>query len=497
MRRFLFIFVSMSLCIAAASAQERYGTVVRRNPWNMGGGVAGLRCDSVSVSYAEAYACKENGGFIPTYGSADSWSFGAGMESLYHLEKVSFCGGFGYDCFYGRDMCGSMFTHPGYYPVDILEFTPGNKMRETYSFRGGVSAELGRGLRLGLSADLSAESYSKRKDLRHKNNALDLTFMPSATYAFRNGAVGVTYIFAKRGENVAADEYGISSLTYDAFFDKGLCYGVRELWTGSGIHLQESGISGFPVREFANGAMLQAQWGAVYADVSYRRGEGRTGEKSTIWHEFSSDAVDAHIAATLRGRWYVRGGFGLFSQTNRENVLKAVTENGVTTTRKFGSNDIFSRRMLRSMLETEYAADRWWIVAGAEYVRCDRLSTLMYPEYRRHSMSQVALRADSRVRLGRFELSAGARGRFGGSDSSEGVVADGVESGEYPSCLEDYLSAETEYFTAAAAGVVAGLRCDIKAGFYVDLQAEYTHAFATRFVGADRVRVRLAVGYGF
>jgi hypothetical protein len=496
MRRLIYISILTLLCVAAASAQERYERVVRHNMWNMGGGTAGLRLDSLSTSYAEIYAVKENGKFVPTYGSADSWNFGAQMKSVYHLKKISFAGGFGYDYFLGNRMCGSMFTRPGYYPVDILEFTPGRKIRETYSFEGGMSVELGRGLMFGLLADVSAQSYSKRKDLRHKNNALDLRVMPSLTWRFADGAVGATYIFDKNSESVSAGEYGVSSENYYAFFDKGICYGNSELWTGSGIHLDEAGVSGFPVREFTNGAMLQAQWRGVYVDASYRRGSGRTGEKQTIWHEFGSDAVDAHIGVALRGRWFIRAGFGYFDQTNNENVMNTVTENGVTIMRKFGSNAIFSRRSYSASLEAEYAADRWEIVFGANYRTLDRLSTLVYPQYRTHSMDAARFFADARMVFGAFEVSLSASGAFGGSDEGGGVVVEGINSGDYPVCLNDWLAAETEWFTASRVGCGVGLRYNIRK-FYIDLRGDYTRAFGVRMLGSNRVNARLSAGYRF
>lgn len=496
MRRLIYISILTLLCVAAASAQERYERVVRHNMWNMGGGTAGLRLDSLSTSYAEVYAAKENGEFVPSSGSPDSWNFGAQMKSVYHLKNISFSGGFGYDYFIGSRMCGSMFTNPNYYPVDILEFTAGRKIRETYSFEGGMSVELGHGLLFGLLADVSAESYSKRKDLRHKNNALDLSVMPSLTYKFADGAVGATYIFDKNSESVVAGEYGVSSENYYAFFDKGICYGSSELWKGNGIHLDEAGVSGFPVREFINGAMLQAQWRGIYIDASYRRGSGRTGEKHTIWHEFGSDAVDAHIGANIRGRWFIRAGFGYFDQTNNENVMNAVTENGVTINKKFGSNSIFSRRSCSASLEAEYAADRWEVIVGAKYGTLDRLSTLVYPQYRTHSMNSARLFADARMEFGAFEISLSASGAFGSSGANEGVVAEGIDSGSYPVCLNDYLAAETEWYTASRVGCGVGLRYNIRK-FYIDLRGDYTRAFDVQMLGKNRVVARLSAGYRF
>ena len=113
MRRILTIL--MLVAVSAAAAQERFDHIFRRNPWNGGLNAAGIRQDSLSRSYAEIYFTKENGGLAGHSASDDSWNAGAKTESVRHLKKVSFSGGFGYDYFDGRNMCGSMFTEPGYY----------------------------------------------------------------------------------------------------------------------------------------------------------------------------------------------------------------------------------------------------------------------------------------------------------------------------------------------------------------------------------------------
>ena len=45
------------------------------------------------------------------------------------------------------------------------------------------------------------------------------------------------------------------------FLDKGLMYGAYEAWDGSGIHLSESGVNGFPIKRIvSNGVAVQLQW---------------------------------------------------------------------------------------------------------------------------------------------------------------------------------------------------------------------------------------------
>ena len=228
MRRILTIL--MLVAVSAAAAQERFDHIFRRNPWNGGLNAAGIRQDSLSRSYAEIYFTKENGGLAGHSASDDSWNAGAKTESVRHLKKVSFSGGFGYDYFDGRNMCGSMFTEPGYYPVDILEFTPGRKVREDYTFTGGVSAVLGNRWTGGLRVEFEARNYAKRKDLRHKNTRLDFEFSPGVMYHAGRFAVGAVYIVGTNSEKVAAEGVGPGADLYEAFFDRGLLYGSLEKW---------------------------------------------------------------------------------------------------------------------------------------------------------------------------------------------------------------------------------------------------------------------------
>lgn len=73
-------------------------------------------------------------------------------------------------------------------------------------------------------------------------------------------AIGFSYIFSKNSESVSAEEIGTAATPYYAFLDKGLMYGAYEAWSGSGVHLSESGINGFPIKELSHGAAVQVQW---------------------------------------------------------------------------------------------------------------------------------------------------------------------------------------------------------------------------------------------
>ena len=125
------------MCSMAVSAQT-YERVLRNNLWNDSHNVTGVRQDSVSRSYAELAGTYEGGEFKDTWQASQGWSTGAATASIRHMENMTLKGSFSFTQTEGYDMCGSMFIKPGYYPVDVLEFTPGRKALQTYAFDGGI-----------------------------------------------------------------------------------------------------------------------------------------------------------------------------------------------------------------------------------------------------------------------------------------------------------------------------------------------------------------------
>ena len=125
-----------ALCFAlAAPAQTRpYDRALRDNPWLAGTNAAGLReVFTTDISYAELYSGAAAGGLRRTWESASPWEAGARAATVKHLERFSMKGGFSFGQMSGPDMCGSMSVRPGYFPLDVLEFTPGRKTRQTYA----------------------------------------------------------------------------------------------------------------------------------------------------------------------------------------------------------------------------------------------------------------------------------------------------------------------------------------------------------------------------
>lgn len=492
----------MAVCALSGAAQQRFDYVERRNPWNASLNAAGIRQDTLSRSYAEVFFTKENGGLAGYSSSDDSWTAGARTESIRHLEKVSFAGRFEYDYFDGRNMCGSMFIEPGYYPVDILEFTPGRKILENYAFTGTVSAPLSEHWTGGLKIDFAARNYAKRKDLRHKNTRLDFEVSPGFLYHRGPLAVGAAYLFGKNSETVKASEVGSAPDSYSAFFDKGLAYGVLEQWDGSGIHLNETGagVSGFPVKETVNGFAAQVQYGAFYAEVAYRDRSGKTGEKETWWHEFSASEVNARASLALGSdacSHFIRLKLDWESLDNEENVLRRESVDGVNVVHYFGSVPVFGRRSAEAGGEYELRSKRLDLRVGGGWEKLSRRSTLLFPHVREQQMHALSFFARAIVTLGQWELTAAADWRRGGFSESAYELGTPLETGEYPVQLTDYYNYATEYFTAPRLGGELGIRRNIHR-FYVDLSTRCEHGFDLEFIPqANRVRATVSVGYSF
>lgn len=501
MKRIL-LTAMMAASTLAGAAQQRFDYVGRRNPWNASPNAAGIRQDTLSRSYAEVFFTKENGGLTDYSASDDSWTAGARTASIRHLEKVSFAGRFEYDYFDGRNMCGSMFIEPGRYPVDILEFTPGRKILENYAFTGAVSAPLAAHWTAGLKIDFAARNYAKRKDLRHKNTRLD--FDLSAGVLYHNGplALGAAYLFGKNSETVKASEVGSVPESYKAFFDKGLAYGVLEQWDGSGIHLDETsaGVSGFPVKETVNGFAAQVQYGAFFAEVTYRDRSGKTGEKETWWHEFDATEVGARAALALSSdacSHFIRLHLDWESLDNAEKVLRRESVDGVNVVRYFGSVPLFGRRSTEAGAEYELRSQRLDLRVGGAWEKLARRSTLLFPYVKEQQMHALSFFARALVTLGQWELTAAADWRQGGFSEGAYELGTPLEVSDYPMQLTDYYNYATEYFTAPRLGGELGLRRNIHR-FYIDLTARYEHGFDLEFIPeANRVRATLSVGYNF
>lgn len=480
----------------AASAQT-YEQVYRRNFWNGSGNVTGVRQDTVSRSYAELYGKYESGEFRDTWQGSKSWNAGAVTASVRHLEKVSLAGSFSFVQTEGYDMCGSMFIKPGFYPVDVLEFTPGRKTLQTYAFDGGISYDLSSAWRIGAKMDFESANMAKRKDLRHSNWRLDMSVAPGFMYHSDDFAIGANYMFRKTGETVEAEQVGTSESSYYAFLDKGMMYGTYSVWSGSGLHLHEAGVMALPVKDFNNGAALQMQYKGLFAEIEYLRTSGVIGEKEYIWFRFPGNEAGAFLGWSHKGEkaeHYAGVRFGWKGLDLHESILEKVSENGVITVYNHGSNQILSKERWTLSPEYEYVAKLVEIRARAGFEWRKSLSSQMYPYAFRQSFMTWNAGADVLLHAGQFDLGASFAFGKGSVEEVDAVVADDSGVQTEPFRLEEWYDRQMEYLTASRIDAGVSVRYNFRKGIYIKAEGTWMHGIR---LGRSRLVSALRLGYDF
>jgi len=495
------------LCSAlAALAQTRpYDKAVRENLWLAGTNAAGLREDrSADISYVELYGGLERGGLRREWESPSPWRAGAEARTVKHLERFSMKGGFSFEQMSGPEMCGSMSLRPGAYPLDVIEFTPGKKTRQTYTFDGAISTDLSGGWRLGAAMDFTSSNYAKRKDLRHTNYLLDMTVTPGISYTTPSGdlSLGVNYIFRKSSEGIVAEQVGTGESSYYAFLDKGLMYGKYEVWTGSGVHLDEAGVQGFPLKEHFHGIGLQMGVSRdYYLDIEYLYGDGSAGEKQSVWYRFPSHNVNLRASAVFRSQRrtvYLHEVFSWRLQSNDETVLDKIVSGGVTTTEEYGSNRILSREIRKLRLDAVVARPGFEYTLALDAGSSGHIVSQMYPFITESDLLTWRLSFSPVWYKGRYD--AGAAAGFGAGSYGE---TDRLSDGECdvltaPFRLQEYYDRVTGYETAPKLDLSVFVRRNFSQGIYLQADAGMMRAFGDAFTDAPfRISGLLSLGWTF
>ena len=473
-----------------------------RNLWLDSDNPAGIRQDTAVAksALAELYSGMEAGGFRQTWEGSLPWTAGARVYSLVHLRRMSMEGSFHFEQMGGSDMCGSMLLDPQWWPLDVLEFTPGRKSRQLYAFTGAFSTDLTGQWRIGGALNFSSANYTKRKDLRYSNYCLDLSVAPGAVWHRGDLSLGLNLIFGKKSETPVAKQIGTKDSFY-AFLDKGLMYGSYELWDGSGVHLAEAGVNGFPLRELSAGAGVQLQKGRFYAALDYRYAYGRAGEKQQIWFRFPSHNSNLDLGWDMlrAGALHSFRATASFRQlVNSETVLERYTEGGLSKYRELSSRPILGRQQGTLRLDYGLEDGRNSITAALGFSGGADYMSQLYPYIlERRSASWEAEAAYMR-KLGQFGIGASLLYADGAvRDSGRDVNADsGVASEAFR--LSDWDARAVEYTSAARIAVGLQGKYSFWKGLFVRLDLSYMRAFGISLLpGADRFKGEISFGYEF
>ena len=477
--------------------------------WHEGRNVAGLVSAYTSGKSAEAtlFGQFTSGGFRTLSEGKTLWSAGAAAQAETHFQDLVLVGNFGFTQEFGSQMMGSMFTKPGYYPVDVLEFTPGSKSKQTYDIAGGLAWKNGSRWIPGMTARFQGINYAKRKDLRHTTYRQELELTPSLLYNGGRWRLGASYIFEKTSEFIQAEQIGPAKAeSYYAFLDKGMRYGAYQAWDGSGIHLSEPGVDRFPVKETTHGAALQFSLGErLYADTELLWSGGEVGEKGYTWFRFPSLEWNWKVLYSFT-RGSSRHSFRVTSHWKslqlNEYVIEKVSAGGVTTPSVLGNNRVYSSRESSGEIGYTWERDNGLLLEATLYIdRNKDLSTVMYPFMDLDGGTHLFCSVKTEIPLGQqWLLKAGVLS--GGGAYSENIskaTDDSVIVNTLPTRMEDWWELEQEVSDAVRLDVSLALRYTLpRFPLYFEAGCDFTHAFGVTLApGTNRQTSYILIGYKY
>ena len=458
---------------------------------------------------AAVYGGYEAGGYHPAFAPESLWKAGAKAQETYHGDITSYTGSFSFEQVEGKGMFTSMFLEPGYFPVDVLEFTPGDKTRQTYKLNGGFVTQLDDFV-FGVKADYTAANYAKRKDIRHTTYGMDLQLEP--TFGFvdyddpEDGQSGsVAYIFRKRTETIDAEQVGAATdQSYYAFLDKGMRYGTWQVWDGDGIHLDEAGVGVLPVREFTHGIAEQLQTGALgySAGLKFLWKHGTVGEKGYEWFKYRGQTYSTWFEKTWESGHSLRLDFDFEYDRLKEAVLDKVSSGGITTPTIYAYNKVSDRSW--ATLDLTYAVRfqegrlkrlRAVLHGGA----WSEESYLMYPYEDKTNRYNCMATALADFRFGPVDMNLRVNGGIG-TWKDQGLLGGTDEVESVPYRLEGDWLRKMEYFSTGKLGAGLTLTYHMKAvqGLYLQAEGTWLHGFGIDLLpGADRWSSTMRIGYDF
>ena len=509
------ILLGLVFCVQQLPAQEIY----EWEAWRQGRNIAGLDASSspraaiggkTAVSNAELYGGFTSGGFHSASEAGNLWSAGASATTEVHIPGLILTGDFSFKQSSGKDMMGSMFVHPGYYPIDVLEFTPGQKTLQAYGMGGGLAWLIDSRWTPGATVRFEGTNYAKRKDLRHTTYRQELEVVPSLSYDGGDFVLGVSGIFSKTSEFIQAEQIGSATAdSYYAFLDKGIMYGSYQVWDGSGIHLDEAGVNRLPVKELSYGFAVQAEIGDfLYGDVEYCISRGEAGEKGYTWFRFPGASMSGKVQYTShgsRGVHVFRAGAEWKRKDNDETVLEKISSGGVTTPTEYGSNRIFSQRTLSGGPSYGfYGKDGLIVTTSALVTKVKDRSTLMYPFLDNDEATTMDCELQAVIPAGHFELTLGVSAGCKIGEHRHVVENDDENLGvtTTPFRLQEWWDREQEITDATRIGGVLGVRYNFSVAkthhLYISAECSFVHAFGIVLLpGAGRQISLIRFGYDF
>lgn len=423
-------------------------------------------------SVAEVYANKQNGKFVDYYQSDNSIELGAKVESFYRFNsKIVFYGQMEYLNFTGKNMGGSYFINPKDNPFDIVEYTDdnrGEKKLENYHLTGAVSADLSKKLSIGGKLDYTAANYSKRKDLRHVNNLMDLYLTAGLVYRMnKHLTLGANYYYRRSTEGLLLDMYGTTDNIYYSLVSYGAFYGSRESFGDTGYTKENEEK---PLFNQYHGGSVQLNWSILpqlkfFNELGYKSRSGYYGKKSpstVVYSEHNSDIWSYHGVLSLAEKKNFHSlqiDFRQEALTNVENIYQYnnSSSTGISNVEYYGTLDTTDKttRNLSAQyvghFNTNEGCPTWVVEGGFSYFNRE-LTASVYPYYRKQNVHNTTFHLSGERNIltnsGMYSIYLGGSYASGGGDIfSDGTYATPSDSQSEPASTTTFLYREFEYMT--------------------------------------------------
>lgn len=487
----------MALCLPLVVSAQKYDRLLKRNLWNDGSNIASLRIDTLSFSEASLSVSAESGDFRSSDQSASEFGGAVLARSVSHLKGFSMTGSFGFSDTEALGMCGSMFVEPGYFPVDVSEFTPGRKSLQRYLVSGGIAVPLSSSWLVGASLDFKSTNASKRKDLRYTGYKLDLEFAPSILYMSDKFSAGLSLSAGRNTEIINAEQIGTSDTTPMAFFNEGLWFGNYQAWTGSSVHLKEAGVNGLPVYKNTLGAAAQLSSGGLFAEAGVTFSHGEVGERQNIWYRFGGP--EYFLTLDYRtGRHTIRTSASYESGEVSKSILDKVTSGGVVLVKEYGSNRILESGILNAGISYEWTDGETEVGVCASLSDRRDVGSMRYPYVFGREIVRGEAGAYAVVPIGKWEIRCDAGFGMGHARNSSWSVSDGGSDVEPPFRHEELYAVAEEYATVPRMDAAAGVARYFGKGLFAALRGSAVKAFSPVVIsGSWRYGVGIEFGLTF
>lgn len=491
------------------------------DPWFETENPAGLRLNKYeNISLAEGFFEKDNGGFIRSYQSDNSYAFGLRTESFMRVENTHFYGRAEYRNFTGENMSMGGVIYPERYPLYVGDSQPGVKRLETYKLSGGMGMPITQGLDWGFGINYEAANMAKRKDLRHKNNLMDMELMPGLMYGRGHVRLGLNYYYRKFHDKPSFSRIGDDAVNSKGYLFKGLGFGLYEMWTTPGMNLSRS------FTDVVNGlaAQVELNYGRIQFlnEFSYRRRKGLTGEgeeraySKALHNNYSYKGFLTITSSSVVH--FVRLRTDYEDLTNYDRITNQEIVGGITTTINYGNNKIFNRCSFTANGEYELLLGRWkhapeWSAKiGVDYYRHVAVSSLLTPIYYTQRLDNTKLYVAAThmisFKRGMIDVGLGASYMSGGGNKLDKHIVPSINEvvveNTYPALIDVVLDTDFEILTAQRLSAQLKFRYAYFVNktkgnsLYLDMFMSYTKASKIIYLKDDyRLEATCAIGYSF